>query len=315
MPLPAPRSAPLSWRRTLVRVLAATGVVCVLGIGGALGWLRRNEDALVFATALSRARREAPLPAYAQRLEIPDQDGTGLAGLLFSAAPTNDSGYWVLHFHGNADSAFSAVQVRHCEQLRALGLNVLSFDYRGFGESPGVASEDHLYEDAGSAYQVLIRRGVSPARIILWGHSLGSAAAVELATREPAAALVLFGAFTSIPDAAAARYPLLPVRWVAGIHMDSLQRIRRVHIPVIIVHSRQDSVIPFAEGERLYQAANPLKRFVPLTDLFADGFGGHVNGLYDHLQLLLPPLSALLHIRFGVPVAEGPPAAPVPVTH
>jgi uncharacterized protein len=291
-----------------VRALAATGLVCVLGMGGALGWLRWNEDALVFATALSRARREAPLPAYAQRLEIPDQDGTRLAALLFPAAPTNDSGYWVLHFHGNADSAFSVVQVRHCEQLRALGLNVLSFDYRGFGASPGVASEKHLYEDAGSAYEALIRRGVSPARIILWGHSLGSAPAVELAARRPAAALVLFGAFTSIPDAAASRYPLLPVRWIAGIHMDSLQRIRHVHIPVIIVHSSEDSLIPFAEGKRLFQAANPPKRFLPLTHSAADGFGGHVNGLYDHLQLLLPPLFALLHVRFSVPAGGGSPA-------
>ncbi len=292
-----------------MHALVAIGLGLLVAMGGAVGWLRWNEDALVFATTLSRGRPEAPLPPYARRLEIPDEEGTKLAAIWFPAAPTNDSGYWVLHLHGNADSAFSVTQVRHCEQLRALGLNVLSFDYRGFGESPGTASEEHLYEDAGSAYEALIRRGVSPARIILWGHSLGSAPAVELATREPAAALVLFGAFTSIPDAAADRYPFLPVRWIAGIHMDSLQRIREVHIPVILVHSRQDSLIPFAEGERLYDAANPPKRFLPLTEPAVDGFGGHVDGLYDHLQLLLPPLSALLHVQFGVPARGGSPEA------
>lgn len=67
-------------------------------------------------------------------------------------------GLWLLHMHGNAETAFSAEQARHAEQLRAWGLNVLSFDYRGFGHSPGVASEQHLYEDADSAYQALIRR-------------------------------------------------------------------------------------------------------------------------------------------------------------
>lgn len=96
---------------------------------------------------------------------------------------------------------------------------------------------------------------------------------------------MLFGAFTSIPDAAAVTYPYLPVRWVAGIHMDSLQRIRKVHISVIIAHCVHDTLIPFQEGERLYAA--PPKLFlaliVPSTD---HRYGGHVNALYDHLDLL-----------------------------
>jgi len=266
-------------------------------MGATLGWLRWHENALVFETALSHARPDAPLPSYAQRLTIAGPAGSRLAALLFFADPTRDSGYWVLHLHGNADSAFSSTQVRHCEQLRGLGLNVLSFDYRGFGHSPGVASEQHIYEDAESAYQTLIRRGISPTHIILWGHSLGSAPAVELATRHPAAALLLFGAFTSIPDVAAATYPYLPVRWVAGIHMDSLRRIRNVHIPVIIVHSVHDTLVPFQEGKRLYAAANPPKRFLALAGPSTDGFGGHVDALYEHLQRLGPPLAALAGIR------------------
>lgn len=255
-------------------------------MGATLGWLRWHEDALVFETALSHSRPDAPLPLYAHRLTIAGEAGNTLAGLVFTADPLHDSGYWVLHMHGNAESAFSAVQVRHCEQLRTLGLNVLSFDYRGFGHSAGVASEQHMYEDAESAYQALIRRGISPAHIILWGHSLGSAPAVELATRRPAAALVLFGAFTSIPDVAAATYPYIPVRWVAGIHMDSLRRIPDVHIPVIVAHSVHDTLVPYQEGLRLYAAANQPKWLLSLANPSADGFGGHVDGLYDHLELL-----------------------------
>lgn len=264
-----------------------------------LGWLRLNEDQLVFETAASRTQIDGQLPAYAQRLVIPAADGTQLAALLLRAAPSRDSGFWVLHLHGNADSAFSTVQLRHCEQLRALGLSVLSFDYRGFGESPGIASERHLYEDAASAYQALIQRGIPPGRIILWGHSLGPAPAVELATWQPAAVLVLFGAFTSIPDVAAARYPYLPVRWVAGIHMDSLRRIRQVHIPVIVVHSVRDAVIPFAEGRRLYAEANAPKRFLALMLPATDRFGGHLDALYEHLDLLSPQLSVLAGVRWA----------------
>lgn len=294
------RPAPAwSWLRVCLVALAFCGLTGVLGIGATLGWLRWHEDELVFETALSRARADAPLPPYAQRLTIAGPAGSTLAALLFTADPLHDSGYWVLHLHGNAESAFSAVQVRHGKQLRALGLNVLSFDYRGFGHSSGVASEQHIYEDAESAYEALIRRGISPARIIIWGHSLGSAPAVELATRRPAAMLVLFGAFTSIPDAAAATYPYLPVRWVVGIHMDSLQRIRNVHIPVIVAHSVHDTLIPFQEGERLYTAANPPKRFLALTGPSSDRYGGHVDALYDHLELLAPQLTALARGSIG----------------
>lgn len=295
-----------SWLRVGLTALALIGLTGVLGVGGALGYLRWNENALVFQTALSHSRPDAHLPRYARRLTIAGTRGSNLAGLLFLADPLHDSGYWVLHLHGNADSAFSAVQVRHCEQLRALGLNVLSFDYRGFGHSPGVASEEHIYQDAESAYQALLGRGVSPGRIILWGHSLGTAPAVELATRHQAAALVLFGAFTSIPDAAAATYPYLPVRWVADIHMDSLQRIRKVHVPVIIAHSVHDAVIPFQEGMRLYDAANPPKQFLALTAPSSDRLGGHVDALYDHLERLAPQLATLAHVGIGTETGSNP---------
>jgi fermentation-respiration switch protein FrsA (DUF1100 family) len=281
--------------------LVLIGLAGLLAMGVVLAWLRWHEDALVFETALSRSRADAPLPVGAQRLTIVGPGGSSLAALLLTADPQHDSGDWVLHLHGNADSAFSAVQVRHCQQLRALGLNVLAVDYRGFGHSTGVASEQHIYEDADAAYQALIRRGIAPARIILWGHSLGSAPAVELATRHPAAALVLFGAFTSIPDVAAATYPYLPVRWVAGIHMDSLQRIRDVHIPVIIAHSEQDTVVPFQEGMQLYRAANAPKQFIALAGPVTDGLGGHVDGLYDQLELLAPVLQSLAHVRLTAP--------------
>jgi len=297
-------SAPTrSWLRVGLAALAWIGLAGLLGAGATLGWLRWNEDALVFETAVSRSRPDAPLPAYAQRLTIAGPAGSPLAALQFLADPLRDSGDWVLHLHGNADSAFSAVQVRHCEQLRALGLNVLSFDYRGFGHSSGIASEQHLYEDAAAAYQTLIRRGIPPNRIIIWGHSLGTAPAVELATRQRAAALVLFGAFTSIPDVAAATYPYLPVRWVAGIHMDSLQRIGSVHLPVLIAHSVHDTLIPYREGVRLYAAANPPKWFLALSGPSSDGFGGHVDALYDHLDLLAAQLAALAHVQLASAVA------------
>ena len=80
----------------------------------------------------------------------------------------SDTGYWILQLHGNADSAFSTWQVRHCEALRRVGFSVLDIDYRGFGLTPGVASEAGMYEDAEAAYKALLLRGVPPGRIICW---------------------------------------------------------------------------------------------------------------------------------------------------
>jgi uncharacterized protein len=265
-----------------------------LVLGAILGWLKWHEDELVFATTLSHARTGGQIPADAEKITIPGAEGVPLAAVIFRAEASHDSGFWVLHFHGNAESAFSHTQLRHCQNLTSLGLNVLGFDYRGFGLSAGVASEAHMDEDAEAAYEELRRRGIPSDHIILWGHSLGSGPAVFLASERPAAALVLFGAFTSVPDAAADSYPYLPVRWLVSVHFNSLGIMPRLHLPVLIVHTTDDSLIPIQEGKRLYAAAKDPKQLLILNGPFADGFGGHVDGLYDHLDLLRPKLSMLI---------------------
>jgi fermentation-respiration switch protein FrsA (DUF1100 family) len=224
--------------------------------------------------------------------------GAPLAAVLLRTAPQADSGYWVLHLHGNAETAFSVSQFAHAAALVQRHLNVLGFDYRGFGATPGEVSEQHVYEDAEAAYQFLLARGVTDQHIIIWGHSLGSGPAVYLATRHPAAALVTFGAFTSIPDMAAVTYPWLPVRALVGVQFNSLQRMPAVHIPVLIAHSVADLTVPYAHAARLLAAANEPKRFLRLDYPSQDGFGGHVDALYEHLDELLPLLSKLTGATF-----------------
>jgi hypothetical protein len=151
-----------------------------------------------------------------------------------------------------------------------------------------------MYEDSEAAYQELLRRGVAPNRIILLGHSLGSGPAVLLATRHPAAALVLFGAFTSIPDAAANRYPYLPVRLAVSVQFNSLARIGDVHMPVVIAHSREDTLIPYSHALKLFAAANQPKHLITFDSVTGDGFGGHVDALYEHVDILEDALAALV---------------------
>jgi len=283
------------FRAAWPRALAVICLSAALLISAGLGWLKWHENELVFQAARSHWRIDGALPASATPLELFLKDGSTLAALLMQPRTAGDAELWVLHLHGNAASAFDRGQLRHCEQLSAVGFHVLCFDYRGFGRSSGVASETHMNEDAEAAYEALIARGVSSSQIIIWGHSLGSAPAIELAVRHPdSAALVLFGAFTSIDDMAAATYPYLPVRWVVGIHMPSLQRIGSVRISIVIAHSVHDAVVPFQQAQRLYAAAHEPKRFLTLDAPITDRLGGHVDALYDVLPSFAPQLRSLV---------------------
>jgi uncharacterized protein len=280
--------------KRLAQIALIAGGLVVLLMVLTMGWLKAHEDEIVFAAARGRQHLLTELPADAQRVTVPEANGVALAALMYRADGNADDAFWVLHLHGNGDSAFSPWQVRHCEALRGAGFNVLEIDYQGFGPTPGKPSEAAMYEDVEAAYQDLLRRGIPPNRIILLGHSLGSGPAVWLATRHAAAALVLFGAFTSIPDAAAYRYPYLPVRMAVGVQFNSLARIGDVHMPVVIAHSRDDKLIPYSHALTLLAAANEPKHLITFDTASNDGFGGHVDALYDHVDILKATLTTLI---------------------
>ncbi len=290
------RSGETVLKPPLPRIALSVVVLLALVVfveGAALAYLKTQETKLVFLAQESRRTQgfEAGIPPGTERVEIPLPAGGVLYG--FSIAPEPDHGYWVLHLHGNEVSAFNRGQVENVQRVAEKGFNVLAFDYRGFGPTPGEPSEIGFHEDAEAAWQWLRSHGVPAERIIIWGHSLGSGPATELATRHPAAALVLFAAFTSIADRAAELYPWLPVRWVVGIRFDNLQRIPDIESPVVFAHSVSDLTIPFAHSRRLFAAAPEPKRLLRLYAMRDDGVGGHVTALYDQMELLMPMLREL----------------------
>jgi fermentation-respiration switch protein FrsA (DUF1100 family) len=292
--------------KRLAQIALIAGGLVVLLMVLTMGWLKAHEDEMVFAAARGRQHLLTVLPADAQRVTVPEANGVALAALMYRADGNAGDAFWVLHLHGNGDSAFSPWQVRHCEALRGVGFNVQEIDYQGFGPTPGKPSEAAMYEDAEAAYQDLLQRGIPANRIILLGHSLGSGPAVWLATRHTAAALVLFGAFTSIPDAAAYRYPYLPVRMAVGVQFNSLARIGDVHMPVVIAHSRDDKLIPYSQALTLLAAANEPKHLITFDTASNDGFGGHVDALYDHVDILKATLTALIPALGERSVAQTP---------
>src|SRR5688572_19621395 len=154
-----------------------------------------NESYFVFQARRSRF----PPPVLGEGLiELRTADGIRLDSLVF----THEGGspYWILFCPPSGRTIHGRPVRRHLESLHAAGYNVLAFDYRGFGRNSGTPSEAGLYEDALTAYRHLVdQRGVAPERIILAGRSLGSAVAVELATRVPASGLLLLSAIDSVP--------------------------------------------------------------------------------------------------------------------
>jgi len=159
--------------------------------------------------------------------------------------------------------------------LSNLGLGCLAFDYRGYGHSSGRPTEAGMYLDAQAAYDWLTgAKGIPPEQIVLLGRSLGASVAAHLAGRVRVAGLVAESAFTSYVDMAVRFYPCLPVRLFRRFlfRYDTLAYIKDVRCPVMVLHSREDELVPFVFATRLFEAAHEPKQFVELVGNHNEGF-------------------------------------------
>jgi fermentation-respiration switch protein FrsA (DUF1100 family) len=254
--------------RTFRRVLLGVVVFAFVAYGGAVVWLIANETRLVFETG-------HPLGASkpSGSLEVISVPGTkGLQQLIWvmRASSASESRPWVFYLHGNAATIASRMNVVHYEHLRELGLNVVAPEYRGYGGVGGVPSEAGIESDARAAYDAIRERfHLDQRRIVVYGWSLGSAVAVDLASRAQPAAVILEGAPASIVAIGEQRYPLFPVRLLIHNPFESILKIDAVKSPKLFLHSRGDDIVPIAEGRRLFDAAPSPKKWVEVT-------GGHV---------------------------------------
>lgn len=208
-------------------------------------------------------------------------DGVRLHGWFLPAARRRPSPHTLLFLHGNAgnishrgDSLWIFAQ---------LGLDVLIIDYRGYGRSSGSPSENGLYLDADEAWRWLTeRRGVPANQILLFGRSLGAAVAAELAGRlggnpgaaanEQPAAVIIESGFDALASLASHHYPLLTAVIPLRFDFRAAEAIARARCPVLVLHSPDDEIVPYALGRRLFAAAPEPKRFVDLRGGHNDGF-------------------------------------------
>jgi uncharacterized protein len=162
----------------------------------------------------------------------------------------------VVFFHGNGETVANAAPLG--ARLSAEGLGFVAVEYRGYGASRGQAfpgpSEEGLYRDAEAVLLGLRADGLGAADIVLWGSSLGSGVAVEMALRGHASRLILTSAFTTIPDVAMSHTPLLPFRLLMGDRYDNLDKAPRLGVPTLLVHGDADEIVPYDMGVRLSQA-------------------------------------------------------------
>jgi hypothetical protein len=168
-------------------------------------------------------------------------DGVGLSAWFFPADKDSSRAKFVmLVCHGNGGNI--SHRLNFSRMLLSLGVSVLVFDYRGYGHSEGYPTEEGTYLDAQAAYRWLRECGFPSQNIIALGDSLGGAIATELALRETLSGLVLLSTFTSIADVGAERFPWLPVRLLHTIKYETLKKLPRLQIPVLILHSRDDEI-------------------------------------------------------------------------
>ncbi len=173
----------------------------------------------------------------------------------------------LLYFHGNAGNI--SHRLHSIKEFNELGLSVFIVDYRGYGRSTGKPTEKGLYRDAQAAWNYLSGdRGIAPDNIILFGRSLGGSVAAWLATHEAPAALIVDSSFTSVPDIGQEAYPWLPVRLLSRFRHPTREYVERSSCAVLVVHSRDDEIIPFHHGEAIFAAANEPKSFLEIR-------GGH----------------------------------------
>ena len=214
-------------------------------------------------------------------------DGIKLSGWFI---PAGQSKGMVLFCHGNGGNISDRMETIGI--LNRLGLSTFIFDYRGYGESGGRPDEYGTYLDAEAAWNWLMeKRGVQPEMIVIMGRSLGGAVAAWLASKHSPSALIIESSFTSIRDMGAELHPWLPVKLLSRFDYCTVDYLKKITCPVLVIHSPEDDLVPFSHGRRLYEAAGEPKEFLEITGSHNEGFlitgKQYEEGLDDFISGLL----------------------------
>ena len=254
--------------------LVAYSVTSLLLLAIAFVGIRKLESAVTFHPVRYSESSPWTSPDSAEDVWLTTADNVRLHG-WFIKSRTQPSNATIIYFHGNGGNIGHVAWVG--DTLASKGFDTLLFDYRGYGQSEGdVDGERELNIDGDAAYNHIVNvRGVKPNNVVLFGQSLGTSIAVDIASRKPCGALILESGLSSAADLAAHAFPWIPrpVYVLAQNRFDSASKLSHIRAPVLVVHGDPDSVIPTEQGRKLFAAANEPKKL-----LIYPGAGHNVHG-------------------------------------
>lgn len=254
----------MSPRKVWPRMILLIPILIVLGLVAALGTLYVKQRALLyFPSRVVGTPAESGLGS-AEVVSLKTRDGETLS--IWYLKGRNDK--IIVYFHGNGGNI--ATRGYRFQDLNERGFSVLAIDYRGYGNSTGTPTETGLHMDADAAYDFAVAKGFTGERILLFGESLGSGVALELATRRPVAGIILDSPYSSVVDVAAGRFPFLPVRFLMWDQFRSDLWIKMIKVPILIVHGTDDIVIPIAFARKLVALGGAYVSYVEVPN------GGHL---------------------------------------
>jgi fermentation-respiration switch protein FrsA (DUF1100 family) len=277
-------------RHLLRRVMLTLALLLVVVVPLLFYAVRRFERAATFYPVAFDGGPSWRLPRGAEDVWIKTRSGSRLHGWLVRTQGVAPAAT-VVYFHGNGGNLSYVGWL--AEELAGRGFDVLLFDYKGYGRSEGAtADERSLYEDADAVYEYLtVEQGRPPERLVLYGQSLGTAVAVDLASRRPCGALILESGLSSASDMAALLMPWAPrlLHRLGRNRLDTARKLARVSRPVFVAHGDSDDIIPVEQGRTLYEAAREPKRLLILpraghNDLVATGGDAYLDQLAEFIR-------------------------------
>lgn len=244
-------------------------VIIVVSVGVVfIGFLYLFQSRYIYYPERTLAADPSTVGLQFETVRFEAADGVDLSGWFI---PCENTRGVILFCHGNAGNIshrLESIQIFHW-----LRLDVFIFDYRGYGQSEGKPTEHGTYQDAEAAWRYLIEeRKALPGQIVVFGRSIGGAVASWLAQTHTPGALILESTFTSLREVASTLYPYLPVKLFLRFEYNTAKYVSRVSCPVLIVHSRDDELMPFSHGQQLFETAGDPKAFLEISGTHNEGF-------------------------------------------
>ena len=288
------------------------------------------EERLIFHPEPEILRTPRDVSLSFDEVYFTSRDGVRLHGWF---VPYPGAQWTLLWFHGNAGNIGHRL-----ENLKLLHdkvqISVLLFDYRGFGRSAGKVSEHGTYLDGYAAIELLCKRyGLATSRLVLFGRSLGAAVAAEMAGHMESLLLILESPFVSVPAMARAFLPLGPLSALLVTQYNTLEKVRRITSPLLVLHGNRDEVVPYSQGREVFEAAPEPKRFYAIpgaghNDTYSIGGDSYFSALRESIDWAawlrrertrsggeVPNPNARVLLRKDCSAADGVSAAQVLVDH